>query len=198
MSRPGTERPMRNSYELVGRPVEPFMTELDHTAATNLRDYIAQDYFPTLMAVRPDRKMVPHLSDQHDVVLASSGFGRQHYSTPDLDIGSNLSLRLEHCQDESWKLRAWHARYVHNGTENKIAVWYFLDVIGGQVLQAKRQVRIIRTNSDAAFARLLEEGPLRPIRTDRKAYELPLTENDCLQLQDRLGRVAKRCVALAS
>lgn len=180
---------MRDDYVLVGKELAPFQVELSYEPACELRDFIAQDYFPTLGT----RARVPHLDDESDKTMAAKSFGPHPDFGMDLDVAVYAGASLKHEMDNSWKLRLLTSRYKLDGTRNKVAARYYVDVIGGQVIQAKREVRIVRTRSDEFFDELLTDVPSQ---AERKMYERPLTELDCERVVMELSRVATRYAAL--
>jgi len=188
------ERLTRDGYEFVGTPVEPFAVELDYDAALGLHNYIEQEFLPRMMRTYGPRRTVRNLTQTRDTVMVGSSFGRQHYSAPDLSVGFITVVKLDHQTDESWHLRVRDTNSRHDGTENKIARWYKIDVVADQLAQAMREVRVIRTRPEEAFRQLLDEELV--VTPDRKIFETPLTNDDCVRLQERLQHVANRTVAL--
>ena len=179
---------MRGDYELVGSPVAPLHLEIDITTADELRGFVANEVFPTVMHAASDREVVvPRLSEDQDVTKMATSFGRNPYYSPDLSIGGFFGLRLTHGADESWKLRTMKSRYRHDGTQNRIMVRYMIDVLGGQLMQAKRVVQIIRSRPDEVFAQLLmTDDEVEPLKPDYKMYERPMNSQDCDKLRERI------------
>lgn len=180
---------MRDEYILVGKELAPFEVELGYESACELRNYIAQEYFLAMGA----KTRVPRLDDASDKTIAGKSFGPHPDFGMDLDVAVFAGASLKHEMDDSWKLRLLTSRYKLDGTRNKVAARYHLDVIGGQVVQAKREVRIVRTRSDEFFDELLTDVPSQ---AERKMYERPLTEPDCERVITELSRVATRFAAL--
>lgn len=189
MSAERVPRPTRDDYVFVGKELAPFEVELGFEQACELRDYVARDYF----AAMGKKTRVPRLDESSDKTMAGKSFGPHPDFGMDLDVAVFVGASLKHELDDSWKLRLLTSRYRLDGTRNKVAARYHVDVIGGQVVQAKREVRIVRTRSDEFFDELLTDTPAH---AERKMYERPLTEVDCDRVIAELSRVATRFAAL--
>lgn len=189
MSAERVPRPTRDDYIFVGKELAPFEVELGFERACELRDYVARDYFSAM----GKKTRVPRLDESSDKTMAGKSFGPHPDFGMDLDVAVFAGASLKHELDDSWKLRLLTSRYKLDGTRNKVAARYHVDVIGGQVVQAKREVRIVRTRSDEFFDELLTDTPAP---AERKMYERPLTEADCDRVIAELSRVATRFTAL--
>ncbi len=185
---------MRGDYELVGSPVAPLNLEIGPETAQELHDHVAQNFFPEVMTLAGDNEtVVREFNETRDVTKMAVSFGRNPYYSPDLGVGGFFGIRLTHQEDESWKLRAMKSRYHHDGTPNRIMVRYMIDVMGGQLMQAKRIVQVIRTRSDEVFAQLLAEGDIaEPVKPEFKMFERPLTADDCGDLKERIAMGLRR------
>lgn len=185
-----------DNYELIGKPIELFHAEIGYAIAIELHNYVAQKYFPSVMRVQSDRKeIVPQLEETADTVAHAIKFGYDRFTNPDADSAAFTGVRLHHDSEDTWKLRVLLTRYKHDLVPNKTIARYFLDIVGGQIFQAKKQVRVVRSGDELDVIDLMSDAEELP-STERIAFERPLTEQSCSILQERLAKVARRCIAL--
>ena len=194
---PHTPQPtMRDDYEIMQSP-DPRDIALSIEAATSLHNFVAQDYLPKLMhAFAPRRKRIAlRFDEEQDITVFGSSFGRHPLYAPDLDTAQFIGMRLAH-HDNNWRLRVRATRYRHDGTTNKVAAYYSVDVEEKTVLQAQLEARVITSNSDQVMAQLLDENAPAPV--SRKIYERHIEPRDCWRLQQQLEQAANRCIALSA
>lgn len=188
-------RGSRDDYELIGKEVDMFSIELDPAVAQELRDFVAQDFLPRMMRIEPKKVSVPLCTAERDRTMFRRRFGRNTYSDAEDDLATFTGVSLSHDLPESWRLRAMTTRYRQDGTPNKIAVRHHLDMYDGRLFQARREVRIIRSNSDEVYAQaFFDNDQDSEPAAERLAFERPLTEDNISSLQQYLNSVAKRCI----
>lgn len=170
-------------YALVGKPAALGLA-IDESQAELLRETTEWEFFPEVDA---KYRAGTHAS------LGGVSFG----PSPELGVGSEdclyVGARTVYTPDNSWFLDILVSHYRFDGTQNHKSSHYKVSMIAGRLMEAFKQVRVIRDLSsltiEAAFAE-------QPLEVKKLAYERPLNQDDVDVLQLRMIRAARRANAM--
>lgn len=189
-----------DEYQKIGKQVSPLDIALPYDRAQRLHDFISQRFLPTMMHYTPIRRqrIAAKFNDHHDIARCANSFGPHPLYAPDVTKSVFVGLSLKHTTNEQWSLRAVTNSYRHDGTANKVVSRHYIDASGGLLIQARKEVRIMQSTLDDELQAILE-GPkdeMPAAITDRKTYEVPLTDRHCEVLEERLEYAMHRSAAL--
>lgn len=179
------QREVDAGYERVGQRVELGEVGIAREDAEELRDYVARDFFSALGR----RAVVEELSEAHDVTRGRvSMHGFDPFETDALNLFSGVTLR--HDSQESWQLRVMQTSYRSSKRDDKKRVHHHIEVMGGQLLIAKKEARLAQGSVDY-FADIDTEETAEVATSTRKVYERPIDAQDCNRLQRQLAQAVR-------
>ncbi|MCB9819793.1 hypothetical protein H6796_00585 [Candidatus Nomurabacteria bacterium] len=190
------QRLQNDGFKPVGPPCRPLECEISLDEANNLRQAVVWDFFDN-MPVK-----TPFLSEDADKTMAAKAYHNsydENDDTPSLFTGAVL----RHIDEESWRMiimqtKLRRARW--NNAGQRVETRYNIEVLGGQLVEAVRKVRIIRGVGELSVSAVehqmeedVDEGSDGGyIVVQRRAFERQVTQEDCGQIVDSLRRVARR------
>jgi hypothetical protein len=173
----------------VGSGVGPGEAQIDVNDASMLRDFLAYDFFRCVPA------RTPKISESFDQTQFGKGFHRAGNVSLDRDLFA--AAILKHVDMDSWHATIALAKYrrspINNGSQ-RIESQYRIGVIGNTILQATREVRVLRSVGELTVDDIANQQDLD---VQRKAFQLPMTVDDCGDVMGALERVAKRVQVLS-
>ena len=170
----------------VGQPATIGGVILDYGTLNELRDYVAQSFFDTVQV------RTPVANDYED----KTSFVKHHSQMTETELESSrfVSLLLRHRQD-AWRLAIMKSELYRSSWNNgpqRVAKRYKMETLGGAVLEACKEVRIIRTVGYLSADSFGEEASFE---TQRRVYERQMTGRDCTYLRGLLAHVSGRIMA---
>lgn len=177
-----------DGYEQVGQSVAIMQPTLSIQDARTVRHFVATTFFDGI------KVFTPLVNEDEDKSVGGVGLhtpvhGPGIEDTPSIFVGASLY----HVSDNSWRLAALRTR-MRRSAENlrPQRVWskYSFSVVGDQLLEATKEVRVVRAIGTLSVEAALEEG-LEP-HIARKAYERQITLEDCHRLMNTMTQAVKR------
>jgi len=169
-------------YELLGKSA-PLELDVEFEVADSLRQYVEWEFFP---------HMHTRFNRITGVVVAGATFG----PAQDLGMGDEACLfsgvRTVYYSDNSWFLGVLLSRYKFDGTMNRKATQYKFGVIDNRLMEANKQIRVIRDISSLSVEAAMQDT--EPV-IRRLAYERPVSNRDCEIIIEHLDRTARRSQA---
>jgi hypothetical protein len=128
---------------------------------------------------------VRQLDEYGDKTIGSIGGGRMpgDMESPTVFAGASLE-HFGNC----WRLVILRT-ITNDSLLSRVAVRYFIESDGENVLEAKSQARVMQGSREITAD---EEEVVEHVEYSRREYEKPLDDSDCLRLQRQLARSIKR------
>jgi hypothetical protein len=177
----------RDGYTVVGGDIGLQDVHISYDDAQEAKKYIMSEFFGRT----PVR--TPVADDKQDKTLFGKGFNPQHrVYGDDGDPSVFFGAMIKHTCLESWRLRVLmtrSSRSPYNGQPQRSEACYGIEVIGGDVIEAVKQTRVVRSIGDISIA-YIEQGT--DIGMERKMFERPMTPDDCARIIQAAQRVLRR------
>lgn len=174
-----------SSFVQVGEPVLVHDGTMDYTVADDLRRYVLVDF----MGVKNSR--TPELDESHDKTI----FSKSHeiYTQEGQDARRFVGTVLTHWRD-AWRLAMLVSKTSRSGWNNgeqRLATRYSLECHGQTVVQARKQVKVIRPVGELLVEHIA--AGLSP-HIQRRVYERQMTLDDIDRLVELFTAVKRRSI----
>jgi hypothetical protein len=214
------ERLMYGDYPVVGGYIDPSVVNIRPDSITTLYNFVSKQLLPDMASALPDKPGLAGVNEVPGVVAVGDYFSANPGNAHDYQRAMYTGMLLSHQDAESWRLRVIDTRYRYAKINYKISSHYSVDVIGGSIAKARRDVyfifqetsdpennasqaiipygdRSLKEEKFALFDRICDAFSKEDETIARVMYGRPMNQADCHLLHERLQRLSKRCLASA-
>ena len=172
-----------DEFVRVGEEITVHDGILDLASAEELRRFIAMDFLATT------NSRVSNLDYDSDKIA----YSRSHviFTSDGRDASRFVGAILTHWPD-AWRLAVLVSRTCRagwNNGEQRIGTRYALECHGYSIVQARKQVRLIRPVGELLVDHIASGTPPD---IQRRMFERQMSATDCLELRHLLAQTAKR------
>lgn len=172
-----------DGFVQVGTAVPLGETLITFDDAAMVRDYLAYDFFDRVPA------KTPRVSEGNHIRFGK-GFHRVGAVVQERDMFAGAILR--HTDQDSWHSIIALVKYCRSNVNNgpqRIESYYRLGAVGHTLTQATKEVRVLRSIGELTVESITTQQ--KP-DIQRKAFQRPITVDDCGAVMGALERVANR------
>lgn len=175
-------------FEQIGKPVEVGHAAINLEEANKLRR-LATEAIPTIkqLTVDEDRKSTKVLTS----LQVSSNIAGDIFGTEDVPCVQAYGKTRYFSEPDIWHSILYLTKYRDKNRDVKVDLRFETEVMGEEVMQAKRMVYVRR---DIQGQTVMDDSDIKYVRYSRdyKMFERPIESDDISILEQRLGQLAAR------